>query len=453
MRPSRPACRARASVYVAANDGMLHAFDSATGNELWAYVPSFVLPNLKALADDNYPNSHQYFVDGSPVVSDVWTGSAWKTILVGGLNGGGKGYYALDITNPADAIRPLGVQQRQPRATATATRSSASSRTGPGWWPSRRATTTRRSPATPAPTAWGACYVLNAYSGVLQFTVSTGVGTATTPSGLGKIAAWVNNGLNDNTIQRIYGGDMLGNLWRFDINDIIPPSGKEATQLALFQVGTYLQPVTTSPELGVVANKPVVYVGTGRYLGPSDVNDTNQQSLYAIVDQLAATGIGNARTETTCPLVQQSLTVIDVNTRSTSTLPVDLASKCGWYIDFNPGNTTPGERVNIDPKLQLGVLAVATNIPQNSVCTVGGSSFLYFFDYTTGQFVSTSTGAVAGSRVGNSISVGLNTYRLPDGKVVTTVTTSDDQHPMFGNPSNPLVGAIGKRVMWRELLN
>jgi hypothetical protein len=37
--------------------------------------------------------------------------------------------------------------------------------------------------------------------------------------------------------------------------------------------------------------------------------------------------------------------------------------------------------------------------------------------------------------------------------VVSTVTTSDDQHPTFGNPSNPLTGAIGKRVMWRELLN
>ena len=68
------------------------------------------------------------------------------------------------------------------------------------------------------------------------------------------------------------------------------------------------------------------------------MNDQNQQSLYAIVDQLNATGIGNARTETSCPLVQQTLTVLDANTRSTSTLPVDLASKCGWYLDFNPAN-------------------------------------------------------------------------------------------------------------------
>ena len=441
-------------VYVAANDGMLHAFNSTTGSEMWAYVPSFVLPNLKALADDDYPNAHQFYVDGSPVVSDVWTGSAWKTILVGGLNGGGKGYYALDITNPLApnviwefSDTNLGYSYGNPVIGKLADAS--------GTWVVAFTSGYNNTPVPGNTSADGVgrLYVLNAYTGTLRFTLSTGVGNSATPSGLGKISAWVNDGLNDNTIQRIYGGDMLGNLWRFDINDIIPPSGKEATQLALLRVGTYQQPITTIPELGVVNSKPMIYVGTGRYLGGSDVNDQNQQSLYAIVDQLNATGIGDARTETSCPLVQQSLTVLDANTRSTSTLPVDLASNCGWFLDFNPANSSPGERVNVDPKLQLGVLAVATNIPEKSVCTVGGSSFLYFFDYTTGQFVSTSTGSVAGSRVGNSITVGLNTYRLPDGRVVSTVTTSDDKHPVFGNPDNPLVGAIGKRVLWRELLN
>jgi len=91
--------------------------------------------------------------------------------------------------------------------------------------------------------------------------------------------------------------------------------------------------------------------------------------------------------------------------------------------------------------------------PCNAECTVGGTSFLYFFDYTTGQFVSTSAGGVVGQRIGNAIAVGINTYQLPSGKVVSTVTTSDDQHPVFGNPSNPLGVALGKRVGWRELLN
>ncbi|HXZ50254.1 MAG TPA: PilC/PilY family type IV pilus protein [Usitatibacter sp.] len=438
-------------VYVAANDGMLHAFDSLSGNELWAYVPSFVIPNLKALADDNYANAHEYYVDGSPTVSDVWTGTAWRTILVGGLNGGGKGYYALDITDPA---APTVIWEYSDTNLGFSYGNPVIGKLTDGTWiVAFTSGYNNTPPANPSADGVGRLYVLNAYTGTLKFTVSTNVGTSTSPSGLGRIAAWVNDGLNDNTIQRIYGGDMLGNLWRFDIDNIIPPAGIEATQLAFFQVGTYQQPITTAPELGIVNNKPVIYVATGRYLGTSDLTDTNQQSLYAIVDQLNATGLGNARTETTCPLVQQSLTIIDSNTRSTSTLPVDLASKCGWFLDFNPSNDSPGERVNVDPKLQLGVLAVATNVPEKSVCTVGGTSWLYFFDYSTGQFVSTSSGNVAGQKIGNSIAVGLNTYRLPDGRVVSTITTSDDQHPVFGNPSYPGGTNVGKRVQWRELLN
>jgi type IV pilus assembly protein PilY1 len=431
------------AVYVAANDGMLHSFDSATGKENWAYIPSFVLPKLKALADDNYGVTHQFYVDGSPTVSDVWTGSAWRTILVAGLNAGGKGYYALDVTDPT---APLVLWEYTETNMGQTFGNPIIGKLTDGTWVV--AVTSGYNNADGV----GRLYVLNAYTGALKFTISTGVGSAASPSGLGKISAWVDDGLNDNTLKRVYGGDMLGNLWRFDINDTIAPSGREATQLALLQAGTYVQPITTKPELGVVGTKPMVYVATGRYLGNSDLIDLGQQSLYAIREDLGA-GLGNVRTETTCPLIKQTLTVLNVNTRSTSTLPVDLATACGWYLDFNPAASSPGERVSVDMKLQLGVLAVATNIPENSVCTVGGSSFLYFFDYSTGTFVSTSTGKVAGQRIGNAIAVGLNTYRLPDGRVVTTVTTSDDKHPLFGNPDNPLTGAIGKRVMWRELLN
>jgi type IV pilus assembly protein PilY1 len=306
----------------------------------------------------------------------------------------------------------------------------------------------------------GRLYVLNAYTGSLRFVISTGVGTAISPSGLAKISAWVDNGLQDNTIQRVYGGDLYGNLWRFDVNDSIPGivGGRDAFKLAFFQVGPYFQPITTKPELGLVDNKAVIFVGTGRYLGGSDLLDLNQQSLYALRDDLTATPYGNPRTSGNCAtgIIQaQTITVIDPNTRTTSQNPIDFANgDCGWYVDFNPGggSESPGERVNVDPRLQLGVLAVATNIPEQSICTVGGTSFLYFFDYAKGTFVSTVTGNVVGTRISSSIAVGLNTYRLPDGRVVTTVTTSDDKHPVFGNPSNPLIGSIGRRVLWRELL-
>lgn len=115
-----------ATVYVGANDGMLHAFNANTysgvdvngnqildinsGKELWAVIPSSVIGNLYKLSDNNYKNTHTYFVDGTPVVGDVdvaapiipavasdratWTPD-WRSILVGGLNAGGKAFMHL----------------------------------------------------------------------------------------------------------------------------------------------------------------------------------------------------------------------------------------------------------------------------------------------------------------------------------------------------------------------
>ncbi|MGB6114466.1 MAG: PilC/PilY family type IV pilus protein, partial [Comamonas sp.] len=86
-------------LYVGGNDGMLHGFSALDGNELIAYVPRGVVGNLKALTDKDY--QHQYYVDGSPMTGDVLDGSTWKTMLVGTLGAGGKGYFLMNVTNPA----------------------------------------------------------------------------------------------------------------------------------------------------------------------------------------------------------------------------------------------------------------------------------------------------------------------------------------------------------------
>ena len=452
-------------VYAAANDGMLHAFDSATGVEKWAYIPSFVLPNLKALADETYPTAHQFYTDGSPVAADICTtapcGSVanWKTILVGGLNGGGKGYYALDITTPGSPNvlwefshvnmgytygLPIIAKLKDGKWYVFLT-SGYNNNTGDGK---------------------GHLFVLEAATGVLKYTLDTNVGDPATPSGLSKISAWVDEGLTDNTVLRIYGGDLMGNLWRFDPNDIYPPAGRDAVQLASLMVSTVPQPITTKPELGLVrgyatptTQYPVVFVGTGRYLGPSDVLNTVQQSVYAIKDPLDGVGVGDVRGTpvSSCTgankFVKQNLIVSGTGKFTVSNNPVDFAFNCGWYLDFSASPNPAGERVNVDPKLQLGVLAVATNIPEKSICTVGGTSWLYFFDYRGYTGTLESPPAVVGQLIGNAIAVGINTYKLPDGRVVSTVTTSDDKHPVFANPDLGLIGATTKRVLWRELLN
>jgi len=106
-------------LYVATVDGLLHAFDTTAGLgavtsatakqvEAWAFVPPAVLPHLMS----NYPGANNILLDGPPVVKDVvfsrTTGTAqkipwtqeWHTMLVSGFGAGGRGYYALDVTDP-----------------------------------------------------------------------------------------------------------------------------------------------------------------------------------------------------------------------------------------------------------------------------------------------------------------------------------------------------------------
>ena len=92
-------------VYVGANDGMLHAFDSDTGDELWAFIPPMMLPNLRSMisAKANSTNAI-YGVDGSPIVKDIYYGGKWRTVLISGMGRGGYGYFALDITNASAPV-------------------------------------------------------------------------------------------------------------------------------------------------------------------------------------------------------------------------------------------------------------------------------------------------------------------------------------------------------------
>lgn len=89
-------------VYVGGNDGMLHGFSGTDGTEKIAYVPKGVIQNLPELTRTSY--QHRYYVDGSPFSGDVNVGDAttpdWRTLLVGTLGAGGRGYFVLDVTSP-----------------------------------------------------------------------------------------------------------------------------------------------------------------------------------------------------------------------------------------------------------------------------------------------------------------------------------------------------------------
>ena len=218
------------------------------------------------------------------------------------------------------------------------------------------------------------------------------------------------------------------------------------------------QPVTAKPELGLVGAYPMVYVGTGRYIGVSDIADTSQQSIYAIKDKLDSTSFGSPRdnttfvrqtmTATTCPAGSATTICTPGQSVRTSTdLEVNLGTKNGWYVDL----LDSGERANNDPQLSFGTLVFTTNVPTASACTIGGYSYIYFFNYATGGPVSTSTTGVVGKSLGNAMSTRPVLVKLPNNKVISIVQKSDATVDSVNTP----IGAQNlatRRVSWRELV-
>lgn len=452
-------------VYVAANDGMLHAFNGDTGQEVWAYVPPAIMGNMYRLADKTYSANHRYYVDGSPTVVDICpnapsgtcTGAQWKTILIGGFNAGGRGYYALDITDPATPKALWNFTVADDNDMGYSFGTPIVSKRKDGTWVA--VVTSGYNNVSPGSGA-GYLFVLNANTGELLEKIGTGIGDTTTPSGLAKLNVWVNSA-TDNTAERFYGGDLLGNLWRFTLDPATPPAAPVSTSgtaVRLAQLGA-TQPITTKPELTLVpyggVDYAVVQFGTGRYLGLSDLSNTDQQTIYALKDDLSSTGLGAVRTNGV--LVQQTLSNFTGSNgeqlRTTSNNAVNWATKSGWYVDLNPGNTSPGERVNVDAQLQLGSLTVATNVPSTNACNVGGYAFLYNFDFKTGQYLQTATLNTAGTKLpANALVAGMNTIRLQSGKIITIITDTGGGISGVDTPSGPSSSGTARRVSWRELI-
>lgn len=304
-------------LYVGGNDGMLHGFSATDGKELIAYVPRGVVGGLKALTDKDY--QHRYYVDGSPMTGDIKDGSNWKTLLVGSLGAGGKGYFVLDVTNPGNfgtaSASDLVVLDRTRGSTEAATDCSALSGTAktvcdtavaenndignivaqPGRNPANLQEATQ---ITRMNNGRWAVVMGNGYNSANQRPVllvqyldgddkrlmriqattdTTGSGNAK-DNGLASPALMDLNG--DGKTDVVYAGDNLGNLWKFDLTSTdetqwkvafggtdynTPGSGKPlfTTRGPVELNGTrdQVQPITAPPI--VRANDRTMTVGTG----------------------------------------------------------------------------------------------------------------------------------------------------------------------------------------------
>ncbi|MFN5445893.1 MAG: pilus assembly protein [bacterium] len=445
-------------LYVVANDGMLHALDATTGEESWAFIPAGVLPELYKLADLKFGQQSTYLFDGPPVVADICPGTspvsctdtAWRTILVVGLGSAGREFFALDVTDPdnpqslwrftASNDSDLGYAMGKPVIT----------KRRDGRW--IVALTSGYNNIEPG-SGEGVLFILDAYTGAVLQKIRTGAGSIDSPAGLAQINGWVESSI-DNTTSRFYGGDLLGNVWRFDIDDLYPPAGNEALLIASLIKDRKAQPITTRPELSEVRvgtqHIPVVTIGTGSYLGLSDLTDKSVQSIYTIKDELTGTGFGDIRASG--KIVQQTLvqgTAANELTTST-TQAVDWQNTAGWYVDLN-ATANSGERITLDPEQQLGILRVVSNVPDKRACRPSAQSWIYEFDYQTGSYLPMATEKVVGRKISDSnLIAGKRTLKLGE-KILSLLTDESGKITSINSIVPTSVTNSVKRVSWREI--
>ena len=466
------------TVFVGANDGMLHAFNAATGVEQFAYVPGGISwGDLRSYTTPTY--AHYFFVDG-PIVTSRRSQTPGKNILVGALGRGGHGLYALNVANPT-AFTTADVLWEQ----------NASADMGNIIGKPIIAKLNNGVMAVIVPNGinstndQAALFVYNLQTGVeiakLVTTVSP-VASDTNPNGLSTVRGWDSD--SDGDLDLVYAGDVLGNVWKFDLSAALPATwaAPSAPLFSAKDANGKAQPITGGL---TIALDPItfdnwVFFGTGRFLIGDDLSNKDIQSWYGIKDTGTATNrAALIKRQITFyqPAVEDdpATTTVDetkaaVRAFSTSVVG-DMATKRGWYIDLiNPpyGTTEQvGERMVFDPLLIGGtVLVEASQAPSKDPCSVGGTGFINAIDAFTGGSLGSPFFDVNGDGVINAAD------KVTDGNGNAVVPGSID--PNVGMPSTPtVVGEVlilggsggGKpariqippsgssgRISWREIL-
>jgi type IV pilus assembly protein PilY1 len=397
------------AVYVGTNGGMLDAFNANNGNPLFSYVPNGVIPNLWELPQIGYP--HAFYVDGTPTEADVQLkNGSWQSELVGGLGDGGNAIYALNVTNPASFTSSdilweftspyLGLTYSQPQLAEVDVSGT------PTW-------VAVFGSGYNSPAGWPYLFVVNAQTGTLITAVNlcsylpgseSGYCSTSYPDGL-STPALASSG-NGFLVNEAYAGDLQGNLWRVNLEQLLnPPSGTGGSTpppavSVLFHAtvpGTSTpQSITTEPV--AISSPPgapqgnFILFGTGQLLTTSDLTNGNIQSVYAILDN----GSGNTVSESS--LQQRQITgatasngqyvIIGAGTPSM----INWAMQNGWYMNLTDsagGNLPTGLRSITNMQVNLNRLIFTLYAPNTSTCGGSGQSYLMILNYAQGStFVS-----------------------------------------------------------------
>lgn len=376
-------------IYVGANDGMLHAFNSADGTENFAYVPNAVISNLSLLSNPGY--QHRYFVDGSPNSGDAYLGS-WKTVLIGTLGAGGKAVFALDITDPDSFNASKVIWEFTDTDLGYVTSRGHVALMNDGNWYAIFGNGYNSTNGT------ATLFLVPLDKSVAMQKII--VESTTETNGLSEPALLDTDG--DGDIDSIYAGSLRGEVWKFDVSGGVSTWGTASKRLLLFtaKIGTAPpQPITGALEIGAPPSGKsgyMIYFGTGQYLGNTDIGNTDTQTAYGILDSGTAItgGRGDLQAQT---FVYEGVrsTTDSSQTRVVSTTTFSYTGstpKRGWYLDLLSPNTSTnlGERVVSTPLLRYGRAIFTSIVPSAEPCEQGGYSWITEIDALTGARLSYS---------------------------------------------------------------
>jgi type IV pilus assembly protein PilY1 len=375
------------ALFVGANDGMLHGFRESTGAEIFAFVPRAVMPNLHQLASRSY--NHLYYVDGPLVEADAClSGGAacttWSNLLLGTAGAGAKTVFAVDVTSPLTMTAANIKWEITTSSTGFANLGHIltdvqTGLTMGGQWVAVFGNGYNSADGK------AHLYVVNLDTGaqIKDFTAGTGTG-----NGLGGVRLVYNNNDTDRRIVGVYAGDLLGNMWKFDMKDPSAANWAIGINGAPLYSTSPAKPITASPNVVPHPNNDgsrIVAFGTGKLFDaiPDDLGNTDVQSVYGVWDKVA---FGATTTGTTVSgvstLVAQTvssassgLNIVSSATGVTSTQtisyyslstnPIDWASKNGWYIDLS----NSGQRLIYAIETLVGRYAAVDTISPANIST------------------------------------------------------------------------------------
>jgi len=300
------------------------------------------------------------------------------------------------------------------------------------------------------PTGVGKLYFVKASDGTLVKTLSTGVGSPGSPSGLAHPSGYTKD-YHNQLAEQIYAGDLMGNLWRFDVSDANPGNWTVGQLASLVDGATNPQPVTTPPQIEVDISNGIdrwVFVGTGKLYDDSDQTDSQQQTFYAIRD-----GTADAPWPLPATPVSRSTVGMDFITNNAA-LDFGLAGKPdkGWFDDL-----PIGQRIVVPPQAALSIAAYIGTSAQTDPCLTGLQATIYARDYATGKSDLSDGGGnivenipVPEGGVGLEIvSVATSTSGPPDVRLVITPAVKT-KPPIIIKPKPPSL-LSQHRMSWRLL--